>query len=73
MEWSGVDIQDIHRNLIAEGHKNTNVPQILKVCDVIFRMLATAISWGFWRGPRLFDPLKKHLTMADNVFAQIKK
>jgi hypothetical protein len=48
----------IHRNQIAEGHKNTNVSLILTVCDVLFivcwQNTFPASSQGFPRGPRHF-------------------
>jgi hypothetical protein len=45
------------RDLVAKVHKNTNVPLILKVCDVIFCMLAKHVIGhflGFFEGASTF-------------------
>jgi hypothetical protein len=49
----------------AEGHENTNVPLILKVCDVIFCMLEKQIIGhfvGFFEGVSMcFSRIKNNL------------
>ncbi len=63
--------------MVAKGHKIVNVPFILKVCDVIFRMLAKQIIGHFLgifeEASTFLTPRKKNWKWPIMCFARIKK
>jgi hypothetical protein len=58
------------------GHKITNVPLILKICDIIFvfgQISLWVISGDILRGLNLFDHLKISLEMVHKVICPQQK